>query len=85
MKSDFSNENKVIILLIFLLDSYDHLVMTLLHNSTSLVFKDVINLLMKYYHRKKNVGKTHDESLYVKGERKHRKYKEKKSSEDNNN
>ncbi|CAA7390505.1 unnamed protein product [Spirodela intermedia] len=80
MESDFSNENKIIILLVFLLDSYDHLITTLLYDSTTLIFEDVINSLMKYYHRKKNIGEDRSEDLYMKDGRECERQKETRSS-----
>ncbi|CAA6660889.1 unnamed protein product [Spirodela intermedia] len=82
MKLYFFNENKIIILLVSLLDLYDHLVTTLLHGSTTFVLEDVLNLLMKYYHSKKNINAIYDEGLYMKGGRKHKRQKEKGSSRD---
>ncbi|CAA7392101.1 unnamed protein product [Spirodela intermedia] len=69
MEVDFSNENKVIVLLVSFLDSYDHFVTTLLYGNITLVLEDVIDSLMKYYLHKKDVGEARGEGLYVKGER----------------
>ncbi|CAA7393614.1 unnamed protein product [Spirodela intermedia] len=71
MKSNFSNENKVIILLVSLFDSYGQLVTILLYDTTTHVLKDVINSLMKYYYQKKYVGETCGKGLFVKGQREH--------------
>ncbi|CAA6654821.1 unnamed protein product [Spirodela intermedia] len=72
MESDFSNENKVIILLVSLPDSYDHLVTTLLHGSTTPILEDVIDSLIEYYHRKKDVSEVHGEDLYLKNQTCHK-------------
>ncbi|CAA6664689.1 unnamed protein product [Spirodela intermedia] len=77
MESKFSNENKVIILLVSLSDSYNHLVTTLLYASTTPILEDVIDSLMEYYHRKKDVGEACDEGLYVKDGREHGRQKKK--------
>ncbi|CAA6670386.1 unnamed protein product [Spirodela intermedia] len=60
MKSNISNKNKVIILFVSLLNSYDHLVTTLLYSSTTPILEDIIDSLIKYYHQKKDIGKAHD-------------------------
>ena len=66
IEEEFSDENKVIFLLVSLPDSYDHLVTTLLHGSKAPGLEDVITTLMEYYQRKKGAEDTHGESLYVK-------------------
>ncbi|CAA6656936.1 unnamed protein product [Spirodela intermedia] len=77
MESDFSNKNKVIILLDSLLDLYDHLVMILSYDSTTHVLEDVIDSLIEYYHQKKNSNEARGIDLYMKGERGHERQKEK--------
>ena len=49
IEEEFSEENKVIFLLVSLPDSYDHLVTTLLHGSKAPGLEDVITTLMEYY------------------------------------
>ena len=66
IEEEFSDENKVIFQLMSLPDSYDHLVMTLLHGTKALGLEDVITILMEYYQRKKGAEDTHGESFYVK-------------------
>ncbi|CAA7395550.1 unnamed protein product [Spirodela intermedia] len=79
MESDLFNENKSIILFVFLPNLYDHLVTILLHGSTTHVL-EVIDLLMEYYHQKKDVSEAHGKGLYVKGGRERGRQKEKGSS-----
>ncbi|CAA7397865.1 unnamed protein product [Spirodela intermedia] len=69
MKSNFSNENKVIILFVSLINLYDHLVITLLYDNTIYIFKNIIDSLIEYYHLKKDSCEPHGERLYVKGRR----------------
>ncbi|CAA7398689.1 unnamed protein product [Spirodela intermedia] len=82
MKSNFSDENKVIIVLISLPNSYDYLIINLLYDSAILVLEYVIDSLMEYCHQKKIFGEAHGEGLYVKDEREHGRWKEKGSLED---
>ena len=66
IEEEFSDENKVIFLLVSLPDSYDNLVTTFLHGSKAPSLEDVIMTLMEYYQWKKGAEDTHGESLYVK-------------------
>lgn len=69
MEEEFSNENKVMFLLVSLPDSFEHLVTTLLHGSKAPEFEDVLSTLMDYYQRKKGAGDGHGEALYAKNEK----------------
>ena len=77
IEEEFSDENKVIFLLVSLPNSYDHLMTTLLHGSKAPGLEDVITTLMEYYQWKKGAEDTHGESLYMKNGKEGGRQKEK--------
>ncbi|CAA6659236.1 unnamed protein product [Spirodela intermedia] len=73
MESNLFNENKIIILFVSLPNLYGHLITILLHGSTTPILK-VIDLLMEYYHQKKDVSDAHGEGLSLKNQTCHKCY-----------
>ncbi|KAM1047413.1 hypothetical protein ACFX2C_026771 [Malus domestica] len=68
LDEDIKDEDKALILLNSLPDSYEHFVTTIMHGKETVKFEDVSNALMNYEmrHRDKNYDST-SEALFVRG------------------
>ena len=70
LEVDISSEYKALLLLNPLLDTYDHLITTLLYRKVEIKFDDVLNALNNNEYRKKDMQPQRDtitEALIVKG------------------